>query len=154
MQYHFQCSTGELQKLLYSVCIRHPKLMMTRKPHLKPTPCQDASLWNSFFMYVLTIINTGTPTRLGNKPGAAEPPGTAQRTPGSCPEGLATSNRTEHSDFAYEPSNEWDRVLHTSAQRSHVSQKPEKGKKMRNSMHLLSANPLLSEPFQEFPLDN
>lgn len=83
MQYHFQCSTGELQKLLYSVCIRHPKLMMTRKPHLKPTPCQDASLWNSFFMYVLTIINTGTPTRLGNKPGAAEPPGTAQRTPGS-----------------------------------------------------------------------
>lgn len=40
-------------------------------------------------MYVLTIVNTETPTVLGNKPGPGEPAGTAQRTPGFCPEGLA-----------------------------------------------------------------
>lgn len=39
MQQHFQHSTAELQEQLYSVYIKYPKVIMTRKPHLKPPPC-------------------------------------------------------------------------------------------------------------------
>lgn len=38
-QHHFQHSTAELQKQLYSVYIKYSKVIMTRKPHLKPPPC-------------------------------------------------------------------------------------------------------------------
>lgn len=156
MQHHFQRSTGELQKLLFKSASDILNFWWPENHTWNPLLAKKHPFGIPFSCMCLLSLLQKHPHVLGTNQALLSHQAQHKERQVSALKAFPTSNRTEHSNFSHEPSNEWDRVLHTSAQRSHVSQrdKTEKGKKMRNSTHLLSAKPLLSEPFQEFLLDN
>lgn len=117
---------------------------MIRKPHLKPTPREEVILQNTFFKYARTIINTETPTDK------------VQRTQGPALKALlhVTGLRVQTSNTSLSMNETKYHTPPHSVPRSLGGTTEKDEKKKRNHMQLLSSKSLLSEPPQEFLLNN